>query len=110
MPVSCHSQHPEGSTTAVAGANFVPHIWRFGEVGSCLDTAAHLAARGWLEPWDSVQVYSQTAGRGQLEGRAIVRFLVAGDAGQRRFAAPDREMFKTSVHKYLAGNRPPLPS
>lgn len=35
-------------------------------MGSCLDTAAHLAARGWLEPWDSVQVYSQTAGRGQL--------------------------------------------
>ena len=66
MPIVCHSHQSEGSTTAGAGKNFVPQIWRFGQVGSCLDTAAHLAARGWLEPWDSVQVYSQTAGRGQL--------------------------------------------
>ena len=66
MPAICHSHQPEGSVATGAGKNFVPRIWRFGQVGSCLDTAANLAARGWLEPWDSVQVYSQTAGRGQL--------------------------------------------
>lgn len=66
MPPVCHSQPVEGSSPSGAGKNVVPRIWRFGEVGSCLDTAANLAARGWLEPWDSVQVVSQTAGRGQL--------------------------------------------
>lgn len=44
----------------------LPHIWRLGEVASCLDTACMLAGRGWLEPWDSVLAVSQTAGRGQL--------------------------------------------
>ena len=66
MPPVCHSQPFEGSSPTGADKNFIPRIWRFGEVGSCLDTAANLAARGWLEPWDSVQVVSQTAGRGQL--------------------------------------------
>ena len=66
MPPVCHSQPFEGSSPTGADKNFVPRIWRFGEVGSCLDTAANLAARAWLAPWDSVQVVSQTAGRGQL--------------------------------------------
>lgn len=46
-----------------------PRIWRLGEVASCLDTAARLAERGLLGVWDSVQVASQTAGRGQLRRR-----------------------------------------
>lgn len=66
MSLVCHSQQLEGSAAPGADKNFTPRIWRFGQVGSCLDTAANLAARGWLEPWDSVQVFSQTAGRGQL--------------------------------------------
>ena len=66
MSIVCHSHRHEGSAAEDADKNFTPRIWRFGQVGSCLDTAANLAARGWLEPWDSVQVCSQTAGRGQL--------------------------------------------
>ncbi len=66
MPPVCHNQAFEGSSPSGDDKNFVPRIWRFGQVGSCLDTAANLAGRGWLEPWDSVQVVSQTAGRGQL--------------------------------------------
>ena len=66
MPSLCHSRTFEGSSPSDADKNFVPRIWRLGQVASCLDTAANLAARGWLEPWDSVQVVSQTTGRGQL--------------------------------------------
>lgn len=43
-----------------------PRIWRFVTVASCLDTAYRLAAAGHMRIWDSVQVTSQTAGRGQL--------------------------------------------
>lgn len=51
---------------AVSPATHCPAVWRLGEVASCLDTAWRLARRGRLEPWDSVQVVSQTDGRGQL--------------------------------------------
>ena len=43
-----------------------PGVWRFVTVDSCLDTAHYLAAQHKLRVWDSVQVYRQTAGRGQL--------------------------------------------
>lgn len=59
------SPQAEGSRTAAAVGRG-PWVWRFGVVGSCLDTARMLAARGWLAPWESVQAVSQTAGRGQL--------------------------------------------
>ena len=66
MSESCHNHEHCGSTPCRAISGFSPSVWRFGEVGSCLDTAIMLAGRGWLAPWESVQAVSQTAGRGQL--------------------------------------------
>ena len=43
-----------------------PLIWYYGQVTSCLDVGANLAATGRLEPWDSVLCQSQTQGRGQM--------------------------------------------
>lgn len=66
MSVAYHSPQPEGSAPGKADENLAPHVWRFQQAASCLDSAANLAAHGWLRPWESVQVCSQTAGRGQL--------------------------------------------
>ena len=67
MAEVCHSQTCEGSANPASPLIFhEPSIWRFGCLGSCLDTAMHMAAAGRLAPWDSVQCAAQTAGRGQL--------------------------------------------
>ena len=66
MPVPYHTTQHEGSATIDADENLAVHVWRFAQAASCLDSAANMAAHGWLRPWESVQVSSQTAGRGQL--------------------------------------------
>ncbi|MBE6440766.1 MAG: biotin--acetyl-CoA-carboxylase ligase [Desulfovibrio desulfuricans] len=69
MSAVWHNRSECESDAAAVAAPPPAHVWRFGTVTSCLDAAAHLADRGLLPPWGSVQAAVQTAGRGQLRRR-----------------------------------------